>query len=83
MPVGKRLLLAVPGAPGAAMRYQYLDALVRRGAAGVLAGRAPVCYRARREHAIAGMRKCVQMLGENWPVSDNVAKNVLEVAGLM
>ena len=36
----------------------------------------------RREQAINGMRKCVQMLGENWPVSDNVAKNVLEVAGL-
>lgn len=36
----------------------------------------------RREQTINGMKKCVQMLGENWPVSDNVAKNVLEVAGL-
>ncbi|MBP5671318.1 MAG: lipid-A-disaccharide synthase [Victivallales bacterium] len=36
----------------------------------------------RREQTINGMKKCVKMLGENWPVSDNVAKNVLEVAGL-
>ena len=36
----------------------------------------------RREQTIDGMKKCVRMLGENWPVSDNVAKNVLEVAGL-
>ena len=36
----------------------------------------------RREQTIDGMKKCVRMLGENWPVSDNVAKNVLEVAEL-
>ncbi|NLG15672.1 MAG: lipid-A-disaccharide synthase [Lentisphaerae bacterium] len=35
----------------------------------------------RRDEVLEGMRSCVRELGENWPVSRNVASHVLEVAG--
>ena len=35
------------------------------------------------KQTIDGMKKCLKKLGQNWPVSDNIVKNVFKISRLV